>query len=325
MADVTLADISRTSIRKLGKSPFLAEFDLSDVELENGIRLRVATGGNGPPLLLLHGHPQTHVTWRKVTPDLARHFTVVAPDLRGYGDSSKPIGGENHIAYSKREMAKDLILLMRALGHPGFAVVGHDRGGRVAHRMALDHPDTVSRIAVLDIAPTATMYAMTNKEFASRYFWWFFLIQPAPLPEKLIAADPEFFLRTHIDGQTKLSGATEPEIFAEYLRCYSDPATRHAICEDYRAAASIDLEHDAADAHARVRAPLLALWGGRSTVGNLYDVLATWREKALSVTGRGLDCGHTLQEELPNRTTDELLGFLLRQEPPADRASPPMI
>lgn len=325
MADVTLADISRTSIRKLGKSPFLAEFDLSDVELENGIRLRVATGGNGPPLLLLHGHPQTHVTWRKVTPDLARHFTVVAPDLRGYGDSSKPIGGENHIAYSKREMAKDLILLMRALRHPRFAVVGHDRGGRVAHRMALDHPDTVSRIAVLDIAPTATMYAMTTKEFASRYFWWFFLIQPAPLPEKLIAADPEFFLRTHIDGQTKLSGATEPEIFAEYLRCYSDPATRHAICEDYRAAASIDLEHDAADAHARVRAPLLALWGSRSTVGNLYDVLATWREKALSVTGRGLDCGHTLQEELPNRTTEELLGFLLPQEPPADRASPPMI
>lgn len=314
MADVTLADISRTSIRKLGKSPFLAEFDLSDVELENGIRLRVATGGNGPPLLLLHGHPQTHVTWRKVTPDLARHFTVVAPDLRGYGDSSKPIGGENHIAYSKREMAKDLILLMRALGHPRFAVVGHDRGGRVAHRMALDHPDTVSRIAVLDIAPTATMYAMTNKEFASRYFWWFFLIQPAPLPEKLIAADPEFFLRKHIDGQTKLFGATEPEIFAEYLRCYSDPATRHAICEDYRAAASIDLEHDAADAHARVRAPLLALWGSRSTVGNLYDVLATWREKALSVTGRGLDCGHTLQEELPDRTTDELLGFLLPLE-----------
>lgn len=315
MADVALADTARTSIRKLGKSPFLAGFDLADVELENGIRLRVATGGNGPPLLLLHGHPQTHVTWRKVTPDLARHFTVVAPDLRGYGDSSKPIGGENHIAYSKREMAKDLVLLMRALGHPRFAVVGHDRGGRVAHRMALDHPHVVSRIAVLDIAPTATMYAMTNKEFASRYFWWFFLIQPAPLPETLIAADPEFFLRTHIDGQTKLSGATEPEVFAEYLRCYSDPATRHAICEDYRAAASIDLEHDAADADARVRAHLLALWGARSTVGNLYDVLATWREKALSVTGRGLDCGHTLQEELPDRTTDELLGFLLPQEP----------
>lgn len=315
MADITLADIPRTAIRERGKSPFLAGFELSDVELENGIMLRVATGGNGPPLLLLHGHPQTHVTWRKVTPDLARHFAVVAPDLRGYGDSSKPTGGENHIAYSKREMAKDLILLMRALGHPAFAVVGHDRGGRVAHRMALDHPDAVSRIAVLDIAPTATMYAMTNKEFAIRYFWWFFLVQPAPLPEKLIAADPEFFLRTHIDGQTRSSGATEPAAFAEYLRCYSDPATRHAICEDYRAAASIDLEHDAADADARVRAPLLALWGGRSTVGNLYDVLATWREKALSVTGRALDCGHTLQEELPDRITDELLGFLLLREP----------
>jgi len=309
MADLTTRATSFGSIRKLGAAPFLEGFALSDVALENGIALRVATGGSGPPLLLLHGHPQTHVTWRKVAPALARRFTIVAPDLRGYGDSSKPAGGDDHIAYSKREMARDQVLLMRVLGHPRFAVAGHDRGGRVAHRMALDHPDAVSRIAVLDIAPTATMYALTNKEFATRYFWWFFLIQPAPLPEKLIAADPEFFLRKHIEGQVKISGATEPEVFAEYLRCYSDPATRHAICEDYRAAASIDLQHDAEDAHARITAPLLALWGGRGTVGALYDVPSTWREKATQVSGRALDCGHTLQEEVPGETIDELMRF----------------
>jgi haloacetate dehalogenase len=310
MADLTILATPLKAMRNLGAAPFLEGFALSDVELENGIVLRVASGGSGPPLLLLHGHPQTHVTWRKVVPTLARRFTIVAPDLRGYGDSSKPAGGDNHIAYSKREMAKDQVLLMRALDHPRFAVAGHDRGGRVAHRMALDHPEAVSHIAVLDIAPTATMYALTNKEFATRYFWWFFLIQPAPLPEKLIAADPEFFLRKHIEGQTKISGATEPDVFAEYLRCYSDPATRHAICEDYRAAASIDLQHDAEDADARIAAPLLALWGRRGTVGALYDVLGTWREKATEVSGRALDCGHTLQEELPGEVIDELTRFL---------------
>jgi haloacetate dehalogenase len=310
MADLTIPATPLKAMRNLGAAPFLEGFALSDVELENGIVLRVASGGSGPPLLLLHGHPQTHVTWRKVVPTLARRFTIVAPDLRGYGDSSKPAGGDNHIAYSKREMAKDQVLLMRALDHPRFAVAGHDRGGRVAHRMALDHPEAVSHIAVLDIAPTATMYALTNKEFATRYFWWFFLIQPAPLPEKLIAADPEFFLRKHIEGQTKISGATEPDVFAEYLRCYSDPATRHAICEDYRAAASIDLQHDAEDADARIAAPLLALWGRRGTVGALYDVLGTWREKATEVSGRALDCGHTLQEELPGEVNDELTRFL---------------
>ncbi|GBQ32679.1 esterase/lipase [Acidocella aminolytica 101 = DSM 11237] len=250
------------------------------------------------------------MTWRKVAPALARHFTVIAPDLRGYGDSSKPEGGEHHVAYSKREMAKDQVAVMRALGFERFAVVGHDRGGRVAHRMALDHPNAVERIAVIDIAPTVTMYARTNKAFASRYFWWFFLIQPAPLPERLIAADPEFFLRTHIEGQTKTPGATEPAAFAEYLRCYSDPRTRHAICEDYRAAASIDLDHDAADEEVRIQAPLLAIWGAMGTVGELYDVLETWREKALNVRGRAFDCGHTLQEERPEETTSELLAFL---------------
>ena len=288
--------------------PFLPGFQARDIGTP-GARIHAAIGGSGPPLLLLHGHPQTHVTWHKVAPRLAERFTVVAPDLRGYGDSAKPEGGAGHVNYSKRAMAADQVAVMRSLGFDRFAVAGHDRGGRVAHRMALDHPGAVERIAVFDIAPTATMYARTDKAFATRYFWWFFLIQPAPLPERLIDADPEFFLRTHIDGQSKTPGSVSEPVFQEYLRCYRDPACRHAICEDYRAAATIDLEHDAADNDHRVEAPLLALWGAKGTVGQTYDVLATWREKASDVRGRGLDCGHTLQEEAPDAVIEALLGF----------------
>jgi haloacetate dehalogenase len=302
--------LSPSRFPHLGGSPFLSGFALHDFETSAAVRIRFAIAGEGPPLLLLHGHPQTHVTWRKIAPTLARSFTVVAADLRGYGDSAKPEGGADHINYSKRAMALDQVELMRALGHKRFAVIGHDRGGRVAHRMALDHPDAVTRLAVLDIAPTATMYERTDRVFATRYFWWFFLIQPFPLPEKLIEADPEFFLRRHIESQIKIAGATEPDVFAEYLRCYRDPMTRHAICEDYRAAAGIDLVHDEADKDKRVSAPLLSLWGGRGTVGALYDVLETWREKATDVRGRALDCGHTLQEELPRDVIDELMAFL---------------
>jgi haloacetate dehalogenase len=291
--------------------PFLAGFTLRDIDAD-GLRIRASVGGSGPPVLLLHGHPQTHATWHAVAPPLAERHSVVAMDLRGYGDSQKPEGGERHANYAKRAMAADAVAVMRHLGHDRFAVVGHDRGGRVAHRLALDHPDAVTRIAVLDIAPTATMYARTDKAFATAYFWWFFLIQPAPLPETLIAADPEFFLRTHIDGQSKTPGATGPDVFAEYLRCYSDPATRHAICEDYRAAATIDLDHDRSDGDERVRAPLLALWGRLGTVGLLYDVLQTWREKALNVEGRPFDCGHTLQEERPDELAADLVAFFSR-------------
>jgi haloacetate dehalogenase len=297
------------AITDLGASPFLDGFRLVDVFVGSDISVRAALGGNGPPLLLLHGHPQTHVTWRKVAPALANNFTIVAADLRGYGDSCKPDGGENHSDYAKRTMARDQILVMRALGHRSFGIVGHDRGGRVAHRMTLDYPSAISRIAVVDIAPTATMYAQTNKEFATRYFWWFFLIQPAPLPERMIGADPEFFLRKHFEAQTKTPGAIEPKAFAEYLRCYNDPATRHAICEDYRAAATIDLIHDAEDAAARIRVPFLALWGEKSTIGALYNVLETWREKATNVEGRAFDCGHTLQEERPDEFVAELKAF----------------
>ena len=280
-----------------------------------GARIRAVTAGEGPPVLLLHGHPQTLLTWHIVARRLVEAgFSVVASDLRGYGDSEKPPSDASHAPYSKRAMAADQVAVMRALGHDRFALIGHDRGGRVAHRLALDHPDAVSRIAVLDIAPTATMYARTDRVFATRYFWWFFLIQPFDLPERLIAADPEHFLRTHLNAQMARRDMMDERLVAEYLRCYQDPATRHAICEDYRAAASIDLAHDAADEDARITAPLLALWGGRGTVGALYDVLQTWREKALDVRGRALDCGHTLQEELPEETAAELIGFL--QSPP---------
>ncbi|WP_207916085.1 alpha/beta fold hydrolase [Aquabacter spiritensis] len=287
----------------------MAGFRLVDVAV-GGLTLRAAIAGDGPPLLLLHGHPQTHVTWRKIAPALARRFTVVAADLRGYGDSSKPAGGPDHIAYSKREMAKDQVALMARLGFDRFALVGHDRGGRVAHRLALDWPEAVEKLCVIDIAPTATMYAMTDKAFATRYFWWFFLIQPYPLPERMIGADPDYFLRHHLAGQTRTPGATEPEAFAEYLRCYLDPAARHAICEDYRAAAGIDLVHDAADRETRIAAPLLALWGAKGVVGDLYDVLETWREKARDVRGHALDCGHLVQEERPEETLAALLAFL---------------
>lgn len=270
-------------------------------------------GVGGKPLLLLHGHPQTHLTWHKIAPGFVdAGYHVVCPDLRGYGDSSKPPSGERHVAYSKREMAKDMVELMAHLGHRRFCVVGHDRGGRVAHRMALDHGHAVAKIAVLDIAPTATMYRLTNMEFARRYFWWFFLIQPEPLPEKLIGADPEFFLKHHLAGQMKVTGGADPRVVAEYLRCYRNPDTIHAICEDYRAAATIDLDHDAESAKAgrKIEAPLLALWGAMGTVGALYDVLATWREVASDVGGRALPCGHTLQEELPEETFLELRRFL---------------
>jgi haloacetate dehalogenase len=287
----------------------LPGFRWFDVEA-NGVAIRACTGGQGPPLLLLHGHPQTHLTWHKVAPTLAREFTVVATDLRGYGDSAKPAGGTRHESYSKRVMAADQVAVMHYLGHERFSVIGHDRGARVAHRMALDHPSLIDKLVLIDIAPTATMYRLTNQEFATRYFWWFFLIQPFDLPERLIGADPDFFLDRHIAGQIKIPNSVAPEVMAEYRRCYRDPATRHAICEDYRAAASIDLEHDAADADARVLAPLLALWGSRGTVGELFDVLATWRDKAMNVTGHSVDCGHSPQEEAPDALLAALRRFL---------------
>lgn len=291
-------------------SPFIADFVLQDVTLPNGIVLRVAVGGKGAPLILLHGHPQNHVTWRKIAPTLAKDFTVILPDLRGYGDSDKPAGDEIHRNYSKKVMAQDIALLMDILGFDTFSFVGHDRGGRVGHRLALDYPERVNRCVFIDIAPTATMYAMTEKTFATQYFWWFFLIQPAPLPETMIGYDPKLFLYKHLDGQLKTPDATEPHIRAEYLRCYSNPAMLHAVCEDYRAAATIDLEDDASDSGLRISCPLQVLWGQKGTVGQLYDVISTWQDKADNVQGMALPCGHSPHEEIPDKMLDALLPFL---------------
>lgn len=272
--------------------------------------MRFAIGGNGPALMLVHGHPHTHIIWRKVAPLLAQKYTVVLPDLRGYGDTDKPESTPDHRPYSKKEMAKDLISLMKLLNRPTFAFVGHDRGARVGHRLALDYPESVTKAVFVDIAPTATMYALTNKEFATKYFWWFFLIQPEPFPEKLIGFDPDYFLYHHIDGQIKIKGCVEDKAFNEYLRCYKDPRTIHAICEDYRAAASIDLEDDKEDANKKIQCPLYLLWGARGTVGKLYNVIGTWKEKAVTVSGEALDCGHSPEEECPSVFLEKVLAFL---------------
>ena len=274
-----------------------------------GVAISLVKGGSGPPLLLLHGYPQSHVMWHKVAPRLAEHFTVVASDLRGYGDSSKPPGGSDHGGYAKRAMAKDQVTVMRRLGFDAFFVAGHDRGGRVGHRMALDYPGMVRRLCVLDIVPTRKVFAATDKAVATAYYHWFFLIQPYDLPETLIGADPEYYLRKKMGRWSADFGAFTPEAFAEYLRCFSDPATIHASCEDYRAAASIDLEHDDADLDRGIACPVLALWGGKGKVQALHDVLACWRERAADVRGRALPCGHYLAEEAPEETTTELIRF----------------
>ena len=293
------------------ESPLMPGFAPFDVKTATGVTIHGVRAGKGAPLLLLHGHPQTHLTWHEVAPHLvAAGYEVFATDLRGYGDSARLPADPHHVNYSKRAMARDQLEVMGMLGHDRFAVIGHDRGGRVAHRMALDYPDAVQSIAVLDIAPTATMYAQTNKEFATRYFWWFFLIQPAPLPERLIQSDPEYFLRDHLQAQSKTPGIPAERLIQEYLRCYCIPGTIEAICEDYRAAASIDLEHDAADAQQKLAMPLLALWGARGVVGQLYNVLETWRAKATNVSGQSLDCGHVPQEERPAETAQALIDFL---------------
>jgi len=276
------------------------------------VRIRTLIAGSGPALLLLHGYPQTHLIWRKVLPRLAEDFTVVATDLRGYGDSSKPPGGTEHRNYAKRVMALDQARVMTALGFDRFAVCGHDRGARVAHRLAVDHAERVTRLAVLDIAPTKAMYEGTTMAFARAYYHWFFLIQPAPFPETLIGGDPEAYLRHHMGGRHAGMAPFLPDAWPEYLRCFSDPAAIHASCEDYRASAGIDLAHDTADLEAgvRVRCPLLALWGEHGIVGKAFDPLDAWRRAAADVRGHALPCGHYIPEEAPERLLDALLPFL---------------
>lgn len=274
----------------------------------NGVTLNYRHGGNGPPLLLLHGFPQTHLEWRKVAGKLAQHFTLIMPDLRGYGDSSKPPSTADHAPYAKRTMAADVHALMQALGHVRYGVCGHDRGGRVAHRLALDQPQAVSRLMVLDIVPTATMYARTNRAFATAYYHWFFLIQPAPLPETMLANSARAYLERAFGVRDGRYGFVEAAAFAEYERCFTAPGAIAAACEDYRASASIDLDHDADGA--RLACPVHVVWGERGVIGKLFDPIADWAEKSAGpVTGRALPVGHFLPEEDPDAVLRELLAF----------------
>ena len=282
----------------------------------NGTTLFVRTGGrpDGPPLLLLHGYPETHVMWHRVAQQLAGHYCLVMPDLRGYGRSAKPAGASDHANYSKRAMAADVLGLMRALGHERFFVAGHDRGGRVAHRLALDHPGAVAKLCVIDIAPTLTMYERTDMAFATAYYHWFYLIQPQPLPERQIGADACWYLRWTLSGWGGQGGLdfVEPEALADYESGFCTPEGVHGACEDYRAAASIDLVHDRASRASgqRVACDLHVLWGERGVVARLFQPLADWRAACVgAVTGRAVAAGHFIPEELPQLTASELAGF----------------
>jgi haloacetate dehalogenase len=277
-----------------------------------GVRVRVRTLGSGDPVLLLHGYPETLAMWSRVALLLAERFTVVATDLRGYGASSKPPGTPDHAGYSKRAMALDQVRVMDALGHGRFAVVGHDRGGRVAHRMALDHPHRVRRLAVLDIVPTLHMFEHVDRAMATEYFHWFFLARPAPLPELLIGAEPDAWLESRFRGRHAGGARIDAAAMEDYRRHFRDPAAIHASCEDYRAAASIDLEHDREDRAAgrRIQAPLLVLWGSSSYVGRHFDPVEAWGGYAGNVRGSAIAADHYLAEEAPGETAAKLAAFL---------------
>jgi haloacetate dehalogenase len=279
------------------------------------IRTRGATiylehGGEGAPVLLLHGYPETHAMWHKVAPALAREYAVVCADLRGYGDSSKPRGRPDHANYAKRAMARDMVEVMRALGHERFHLVGHDRGARVAHRLARDHARRVRTLTVMDICPTLAMYGKTDMAFATAYWHWFFLIQKPPIPEKLLAGHVPWYILARLGRGRSGLRHFDKRAIAEYTRCFRDPRAIHASCEDYRAAATIDLVHDRRDLRKKLAMPVLALWGKHAVVEAQFDCLADWRAVARDVTGKSLPCGHFLPEEAPREVLRELRRFL---------------
>ena len=288
----------------------LEAFDRFEV-VRDGVRLSAWRGGAGRPLLLLHGHPQTHVMWHRVASRLAQEHTLVMMDLRGYGDSDRPEAGEGSVAYSKREMALDAIAVMQAQGFDRFAVLAHDRGARVAHRLAADHPDAVERLLLLDIAPTLAMYEHTSLAFARAYWHWFFLVQPPPLPEALIESDPVRYLRSVMGKRHAGLQAFAPEALAEYERCIAIPGTATGICGDYRASAGVDLDHDRADISAGrpITQPIRILWGEHGAVGASFDVLQLWRERASHVSGKAVPCGHYIAEEAPGLLLNEAIEF----------------
>ena len=273
----------------------------------NGLRIAARVQGDGPPLLLLHGHPQTHVIWHRLWPELTRSHTCIAADLRGYGDSDKPAASSDHAAYSKREMACDMAELMTALGFDRFDVLAHDRGARVAHRLGLDYAERVQRMMLLDIAPTLDMYDNTTRAFAQAYYHWFWLIQRAPMPETMIEHDPVFYVRSLMGGRPGGLALFAPEALAEYERCARLPGWATGVCEDYRAAATIDLEHDreGRDQGERLCMPLRVFWGERGAVGQNFDVLALWRSIGDDVAGRALPGAHYLAEEIPELVLQE--------------------
>jgi haloacetate dehalogenase len=291
--------------------PVLPGFGYRHVEVD-GIAINCAIAGSGPPLLLLHGYPQNHLMWRQVAPALARDHTVVAADLRGYGDSAKPVPDAEGRVYSKRLMASDQVGLMRELGFARFALAGHDRGARVAHRLALDHPEAVERLAVLDIVPTRHVFRNVNREMGLAYYHWFFLAAPNGIPEQMIGADPAFWLNSLIGPLLGTGASIEPDVLADYIRCFSDPGTIATSCADYRAAASTDLADDDESfaAGQRIGCPVLVLWGTQGFVGRGYQPLAVWQEYAADVRGTALPTGHFLPEEAPDLVIEALRDFL---------------
>lgn len=274
-----------------------------------GTEIHYLIGGDGPPLVLLHGYPQTHVMWHKVASALTDRYTVICPDLRGYGGSGHPPSGPSHAAYSKRAMGADILALMHGLGFREFSIAGHDRGGRVAHRLALDHPEHVRKLAVLDIVPTLHVFETMGQSVATGYYHWLFLIQSGGLPERLIGNDPEYYCRDKLRRWSFHKEAFAPEAVDAYVAAFRRPKTIHSTCEDYRAAASIDLEHDRADRSSRVQPPMLVLWGGEGLMAKNYDVLGVWKERGVEVSGHALPCGHFLPEEAPEETVAALRGF----------------